>query len=243
MLQMMRIAPVFVSLGLSLSLCIACSDSGGGNGNTAGSSNSGTAGSGNPGTAGSGGGSSAGSGSSMAGASNSSTGTFSSGLPGDKVLGTLTDDESAALCKKISDSFADGTTVAKSVEDFTCRFSSILSALFMTPATDAALQAQCKSMYDTCIAGPSTSTETCKKPDATCTATVAEYDACVNDQLKALSQLGNILPTCDKITLASASTLLTGSGTETPASCQTVETKCPSAPTPPGLDSGMDPNP
>lgn len=250
MLQFVNLKPTFVSLGLSLSLCIACGSDSGGNGNSAGSGNPGSAGNpasagnGNASGSGQGGGSSGGPGSSMGGTSNPNPGGYSSGLPSDKQLGALTDAEAAALCKKLSDYFSDSTSVGKNVEDFTCRLSSALTALFTAPQTDAALQSSCKSLYATCTASPAATTETCKKPDATCTATIAEYDACINDQIAAITQIGMAFPTCDMLTLASASTALGGSEPTSPASCQSVQAKCPSAPTAPGLgDSDADPNP
>jgi hypothetical protein len=92
----------------------------------------------------------------------------------------------------------------------------------------------CKSVYDSCIAAPTTVTESCTKPDASCTATVSEYEACVNDTIKALGEAEKAVPACDQLTLA----LLAMSGdsmlTESPASCTALDAKCPSAPMPPG---------
>src|SRR6185369_6445537 len=120
MLQIINVKSAFVCLGLSLSLCVACGSSDGAKGNTAGA-----AGSGNPG-GGSGGGSSGGSGPSAGGAPTTNSGAFSSGLAGDKQLGSLTDDEAASLCKKLSEYFADGSALSNSFEEVTCRVSSVL---------------------------------------------------------------------------------------------------------------------
>jgi len=244
--QIMNMKPVFVSIGLSLSLCVACGGSDAGGNGSAGSSAS-SGGSGNPGGNANHGGSapgagSGGNGSSAAGGPSTNSGSYSSGLPGDKVLGSLTDDEAAGLCKKLSDYFSDDGPVSKRIEDVSCRFSSVLTALFTNPQTDAALQASCKSLYDSCVAGPLMTSETCNKPDAACAATVAEYDACVNDELDALNQLLGSAPSCDEVTLMSASGSL-GSGLQPTAACQKVQSKCPSAPTPPGFDDFSDSNP
>jgi len=242
MLRIMNFKPVFVCLGLSISLCAACgSSSDGGKGNVAGAAGSASPGTGGSGNSGGSGPSAGGSGSHAGGAPATNSGSFSSGLPEDKQLGALTDAEAEALCKRIEGYFADDTTVGKNVDEFLCRFTSALTALFAAPETDAALQSSCKSLYASCIASPTMSSGTCEKPDATCTATVAEYEACMNDQLALLNQLGSAVPSCDQITLSSSSTLLSGVG-EAPASCQTLEAKCPSAPKPPGFDSmGSDP--
>ncbi|HEX2670237.1 MAG TPA: hypothetical protein VHM25_05165 [Polyangiaceae bacterium] len=246
MLQFSDVKSAFVCLGLSLSLCVACGGSDDSKGSTAGDAGTGNpgagsgnpgAGSGNPGAGsgnsggGSGGGSSGGSGPSAGGAPTTTSGTFSSGLAGDKQLGSLTDDEAASLCQKLSEYFADGSAVSRNFEEVTCRVSSVLFSAFGGAETDAALQASCKTFYDSCVAAPTMSSESCKKPDASCTATTGEYEACVNDSVKQISQLGSAVPTCDQLTIASAGALFTGgSASASPASCQAVSAKCPDAP-------------
>ncbi|MEI9952547.1 MAG: hypothetical protein WDO74_27100 [Pseudomonadota bacterium] len=221
----MIMKPMFVSIGLSLALCVACGGSSDGSGSSGGSGGSGPVG--GPGGSSPGGSGPGGSG----GTPGTSAGNFSSGIPGDKQLGSLTDQEFSALCQKLDDYFTDGP-VGKSVQEFSCRFSGALLAAISSPKTDAALQASCKTIYDQCIASPTTSTVTCTKPDATCTATAAEYDVCVNDMTASVSKLENTLPSCDKLTLASQGTIGTGATPETPASCTAVRAKCPTAPMP-----------
>jgi hypothetical protein len=240
MLKFMTVKPLFVSLGLSLSLCAACSDAGGGPGGSAGGGPVDGGGSGNPGGSSSAGSSSAGTsaggssaaGSGASGAPSSGAGDYSSGVSGDKQLGSLSDSEFQGLCKKLSDHFSTGS-VGKSVEEFTCRLAGLFAGA--TAETDAALKAACKSAYDQCLAAPHMTDETCTKPAATCTATVAEYDACVSDSAKALVALGNELPACAELTLSSLEMIDLGEETASPASCKVLETKCPSAPKPPNL--------
>jgi len=234
MLQIIDMKSVLVCLGLSLSVCVACGGSDGANGTPGGSSGSGNPGAGSGNLSGSGpgsGGASGGTGPSAAGAASTNSGSFSSGLPGDKQLGSLTDDEAAALCKKLSEYFADGSAVSKSFEEMTCRLGSVVLATLGGPATDAALQASCKGFYDSCVAAPTMNSESCGKADASCTATVGEYEACVNDSVKQIGQLGTAVPACDKLTLSSAATVFAGGASTSPASCQAVSTKCPNAPT------------
>jgi len=230
-MQLMSMKPAFVSIGLAFSLCVACGGSdGGGNGNmnAAGAGNMNAAGAGNTNAAGAGN-------TNAAGAANTSTGSFSSGLPADKQLGSLTDAEKAALCQKLSDYFSQGT-ISKSLEEFTCRSSSALFALVLSGAqNDADLQTACKSAYEPCLSSPVMTSESCKVSEtgSTCTATVAEYDACMNDYAKSLDQLITTFPTCDKLTLTSSSQIFALSE---PASCQTLQEKCPDAALP-GQDS------
>jgi len=241
MLQVMNMKPLFVSIGLSLSLCIACGGSDGDNhgspGGSGGSTSSGSGGSGDPGGSSPGGSSPGGSGSggagpSAGGAPNAPAGGYSSGIAGDRQLGSLTDDEYAGMCQKLSDYFSDSSATGKNVEEFACRVSSALGALFFGADSDAALQAACKPLYDTCVASPTTTEESCTKPDATCQATVAEYDTCVNDELKALNQAVTAVPSCDKITIVSLTALFAASGSQTIASCDALEAKCPGIKTP-----------
>ena len=238
-MQIMTMKPRFVSIGLSLALCVACggtSDGGNGSpGGGAGSAPVGAGGSGSPGGSSAGGSGPGGSGpgGSSAGGAPSGTGDFSSGIAGNQQLGSLSDSEIQGLCKKVGDYFSSGSA-AVDVQELTCRFESAFGASFSGATTDAALQAACKTLYDQCIAAPTTTTETCNKPDAGCTATVAEYEACVNDTATSLSTVTKALPACDELTMASLGDLGSGAATDSPASCTSVKAKCPTAPLPPG---------
>ena len=121
------------------------------------------------------------------------------------------------------------------MKDFTCRFSGFLAAALGGADTDAAARAACKAAYDECAAAPAETTEKCSKPTGMCTATVGELEACANDSTKAVEQLTNSIPSCAELTLADL--MDSGGGDdmtpEDPASCKTVETKCPDGPTPP----------
>src|SRR6187431_1778379 len=223
MLQFMTTKPMFVSIALSLSLCVACGGSDGGGGAAGGSAGSGPVGSSGSGNlAGSGSG-----GSGAAGAPSTSSGNYSSGVAGDKQLSSLSDQEVAGLCKKLGDYFTTGP-VGKDLQDFSCRFAGLFAGF--AAQSDAELRAACKTTYDACKAAPTKTESTCGKPEASCTATVAEYDACVNDSVKALAALEGALPSCDKLTLAFLNSSDPGMSSDPPASCTILDSKCPSAP-------------
>jgi len=247
MLQIVNVKPLFVAIGVSLSVCVGCgSNSDGGSGSPGGSAGSAlSSGAGNLGGGPGGGTSGGGSGgtSSVGGAPSGNPGSYSSGIAGDRLLGSLTDDEFAGLCKKLSDYFSVSTPTGKNLELVSCRFTSAVAALFTAEPTDAALRTACQSSYDKCIASGTTATETCTKPPATCAATVAEYDLCLNDQVQALNQIESAVPSCDKLTVASVTPLFLSLGGMT-AACQIVEDKCPSAPEPHLFeDTPSEPNP
>jgi hypothetical protein len=232
-------ACVPLGLGLALSV-VACggSDSGGdkpsggGSGGGAATANGGSSASAGTSQATAGGNSKAG-GTGTAGSGADPGGELDTGLPADKPITSLTDAEIEGLCDKF-DAFYSTGKVGDGLKDFGCRFSGLLAAAFAGADTDAAAKAACKTAYDACAAAPSESTSTCGKPTATCTATVAEVEACANDSAKALEQLVSAFPSCTELTLAD----LMGSGEETmappdPASCTTLKMKCPGGPTPP----------
>ena len=230
-------------IGLSLALgVVACggNDSGGDTTDTAGSTatgNGGASSTGGSGASTAGSSSKAGSTSTAgstgtAGSGMGSGGDFDTGLPADKPISTLTDAEITGLCSKFDDFYSKGA-VATGLKDFSCTFSGIFAALLGGADTDAAAQAACKTAYDACIAAPSETTSSCSKPSATCTATVGEVEACTNDSAKYVAQLGDLLPSCAELTLADLMDMGADMTPAEPASCTTLEMKCPDGPTPP----------
>jgi hypothetical protein len=208
MLQKTHLGSRLVSLAASFALCVACgggSDGGGAGGAGAAAGSAGTG----------------------------STATFSSSVPANEQLSTISDQDSATLCKEI-DAFESGANSAK-LEDFSCRLTALLAAAISGSSTDAGLQGACKTAYDACVATPpssTTSTTTCTKPDATCTATVAELEACLNDSGPYIDQVLGQLPSCAALTEASLSSDTSTSTPMSPASCTTFQAKCPNSDVP-----------
>ena len=235
-------------IGLSLALgVVACggsdagdkSNTGGTSATSSGGSSTSTAGgtskAGSTGTAGST--STAGS-TGTAGSGSGPSGGLDTGLPGDATLSSLTDTQYTDLCKKFDDFYSSGPAAA-GLKDVTCRLGGFLAAAFAGADTDAAARAACKSAYDSCLTAPAeTTTDKCTKPTGTCTATVAELEACSTDSANAVQQLSSTFPSCADLTLADLMGMDSGGDTTStqPASCTTLSMKCPSAPMPP---SGM----
>lgn len=147
-------------------------------------------------------------------------------LPGDKPIGDLTDDEFEGLCKDIAKQVDD-----LHIEDTTCRIGGIVAALLSAPKNDADAQAACKASYDSCVAEPDDSTESCDKPGATCTATIDEFNACLADLKDILGDIKDSVPSCDTLKLTDLTSLaILGAATMNPASCETYEQKCPDGP-------------
>jgi len=231
-----------IGLGLALGV-VACggSDSGsssntGGTSATASGGSSPTAGSssstaGGTSKAGSSSGT-AGSSSGTAGSGTGPTGTFSTGLPADKPVASLTDAEIAGLCSKFDDFYSQGA-VGDALKNFDCSLAGFLAAAFAGASTDDAARAACKATHDECVSKPSETTSKCSKPSAACTATVGEVEACANDSAKYVTQLGGIFPSCATLTLADLTDMSSVMAPAEPASCTNLEAKCPDGPTPP----------
>lgn len=231
-------------IGFSLALgVVACggNDSGGTNtGGSAGTSSSSGGSASHGGSSAMAGGTSKAGASNMAGSSSSagsnsgSPGDLDTGLPADKPISDLTDAEIAGLCSKFDDFYSTGS-VGKDVQELSCRFTGIFAAALGGADTDAKAQAACKTAYDACVVAPAETTENCSKPTGMCTATVAEVEACANDTAKALHELASSFPSCAELTLADLMDLGGGgdTGPQEPASCATVNMKCPDGPMPP----------
>lgn len=159
-------------------------------------------------------------------------GKFSAGVSGSTVVGTLDQASINKVCMNLK-SFV----TTNYVPEF-CRIQGGLVAagkLYASSqgmATDAQLQAACTTGYNACVANPTEVTkdfDDCGSPDPTCTATVSEYEACVNDTPAAIKTAFAPFPACDKVTSAALVSLASAMEPEVvePASCKIVDMKCP----------------
>jgi hypothetical protein len=162
------------------------------------------------------------------GGSSANLGGFSSSIDGNDQINQLTSQQQQTLCSEVT-SFAASSGLDRDQVEVLCRVSAILAASFTAPAaaTDAQLRAACQSSYDMCKAQASPSDCNFDAATATCTATIAELAACVNDSLQTYSMALNEIPTCDKITAATLQSSASQTSA-TPASCATYQQKCPS---------------
>ncbi len=215
-MQMLNLRTLALSLplGMALSLCVACGgDDDGGSDNTGG-----TGGSTNGGNKG--GSTSGGKGSGVS-------------LPGDKVLGSLSDKEVEQLCDDLGELASSGP-LATAGQEFACLMGGVLAGAFSGPSDDDELQAACQVAYDECKAEPLESEPAeCEKPDPACTATVSELKACWDDASKAMQELIADIPSCSEITLESLESLDPDEAeVADPPSCVTLREKCPGLDTP-----------
>ncbi len=160
-------------------------------------------------------------------------GGFSSGLPSSKKVSDLDQAEVQQFCMAAQD-------WVKSQQDRNRKGGCLVTAVSLSrvgSTTDAEAKAKCKKQYDECLDrlalrdarqpdGGTTggSSGNCNRPPATCTATVGEYETCLNDTNKAADDIYAMVPTCDAVTLTSTTPKITGSGT--PESCKVLSEKC-----------------
>jgi hypothetical protein len=162
-------------------------------------------------------------------------GRLSTGVDGTKPLGMVTPAEADQICKRSQ------TWIAKAVAEdkqrqLGCRVAGLVAAVAGSGlggggggGGDAQLQAACKMASDTCLMMAPTTNPTmpasCQSFPAGCTATVAEYEACLNDIPPTVDMTLTALPTCDKVTTLGLLSLA-GLANSIPMSCRTFQMKC-----------------
>src|SRR5437016_7740802 len=105
---------------------------------------------------------------------------FSTGVPPNKPLGSVTPAEAQQICAATA-SFVESKGTATS-----CRFQALAAALAQGKTTSEA-RTICNQKESDCLkassvgSGSGSGTNNCQPPPAACTATVGEYEACLND--------------------------------------------------------------
>jgi hypothetical protein len=162
-----------------------------------------------------------------------SAGTFTTSVNGSKPLSALTNAEKLQLCKDATAYFQSPGVIHSE-----CKIAGFieaqLSVAFDGTLTDTQLQMECTQAVDQCAntdkdGGTSvTMCNTDQPPPASCTATVADYTACISAFPQALS---GAAPECSTITRASlgadAGSLGSTADPTTLPGCMTLSNKCP----------------
>lgn len=165
------------------------------------------------------------------GASSGGGQAFFSGVPGNLTLGSLSNAQKQQLCQ---DTKAFYNALGATLKEVTCERVGIDAASGTMAVTDAAARSTCQKAYDACVAQPvGMSSLSCDDtPDSTCVATVAEYEACLQDSGTNLASQYDALPPCQSLTTVSLPSLGAGGAGPSPPSCTAFEQKCPQALTP-----------
>jgi len=147
---------------------------------------------------------------------------FSSDLPGDRALSSLTADEWAALCTRAF-AYYDRTQVSQNL----CKAQAPYSARLTNPASDDALRAACNSCYVSCVASmtqpPVLMTCGGLSPALACSGTIAEYEACLTALVDGYAAAARSSSSCDELTVDGGAT--SAAAGEDP--CQRLAQKCP----------------
>ncbi|MBN2802476.1 MAG: hypothetical protein JXR91_05245 [Deltaproteobacteria bacterium] len=169
--------------------------------------------------------------------------TVNTGLPEDKIVSDLTDDEVYKACvaiTKLVNSTADDTELlCKSEALMTVGMSYMVLGEFMT---DDAMVTTCDEAYKACMDAPATDDATTPEEEcagsstedipANCNATVGEIENCLSDYNKLAADSIPDLPSCSSLTSEKLIELSASYGDmqtepEPPASCDVVNEKCP----------------
>jgi hypothetical protein len=180
---------------------------------------------------------------------------FNPGVPGSKPVGQLSGDEAKTLCDNTVAHYR-MTLTSSTGRESTCRAAGAVVASLQSTATATDLQIQftCIAGYTLCeqaiadggldalsgVGGGDGGADPCAgaaNPDPTCTATVAQYTACINESEAALMKA---YPSCAELTKAKLTELtsapggILGAGTNGPA-CTAFSAACPGFNIRPGL--------
>ena len=158
------------------------------------------------------------------------TGSSVTTINGTKALNALTPTEVTQLCDDTYAYF--GTAIPKAT---TCRWRGLAYGASSSAPTDAQLQTSCTNKETSCLgsADPWADNLGCNDLPATCTATVAQYSACISDEVTAFIQLVNGFPMCSALVRSNASEILNAIAGAPPASCASLMNTCPEL-SPPG---------
>ena len=157
----------------------------------------------------------------------SSSGSSVTTLSDTKALGALTAAEVTQLCKDVYAYFGREISMATA-----CKYRGLSDATSSSPPTDSQMQQTCKDHENACTqAGTgvgSADKPGCSNIPSTCTATVAEYSACIRDEVAVFNQGVSGLPSCATALSANMSAVweVMAPGTP-PASCDSLSNKCP----------------
>jgi hypothetical protein len=158
-------------------------------------------------------------------------GRYASGFDGDRPLGGLTASELARMCKSVQ-SWATAAIPLAKRETLICRSGALAAALLSDPrGGTSGLRAACERTYTGCLQQTENvpAAVTCPSPGPDCTATIAEYEACLNDFPASFDRAIEAVPSCDDLTLGSLLQTGLSSRSILPPSCETYQQRCPGA--------------
>jgi hypothetical protein len=147
-------------------------------------------------------------------------------LAGTKAFKDLTDAELTQLC---NDTFAYlGSSITSADR---CKWAGLQASSSSSPMSDAMMQMTCATQQDRCNSadGGTGSNSSCfGSIDPSCTATVAQYSACISDETAGFSNIVKGFPACSAVKVADIPSVMNAEGGTPPASCATFMNACSS---------------
>jgi len=146
-------------------------------------------------------------------------------LSGTKALNALTAEEATKLCDDTYAYF--GSAIPQATA---CKWKGLSYATSSSAPTQDKLRSNCTSKETGCQAADPSAVwpnPGCGDLPSTCTATVAEYSACISDEVTDFNQTVNGLPSCTEFTSAGTSAIWDAMGANAPAGCTSLTDKCP----------------
>lgn len=162
-------------------------------------------------------------------------GGFSSGVDSSKPLNKLSASESEKICKAGQEWVK--TSLEPKLKEFGCKLDSAFASA-LSP-DDASARAACKMAFDMCLKAPPSmdmQMSACSAAPSTCTATVGEVEACINEYPAAFDELNKAFPSCDMLTKASTTSAPKLTSLDQSPACKALQMKCP------GYNSGLNIN-
>jgi hypothetical protein len=201
----------FVSAVVLTSMASAACTSSGGTGGAGGTSGGG--GTGGTGGTSSGGGTGGGGGS----------GNAVTTLGGGTAVNALSTAEVAQLCDDTYAYF--GSAIPKAM---TCKWRGLSYAASSSAPSQSVLQQNCANKETACQpTDPWADNLGCNDIPSTCTATVAQYAACIGDEVAAFIEAVSNLPSCVTLTSAGTAAIVGAQTANPPASCASLMNNCP----------------
>jgi hypothetical protein len=170
------------------------------------------------------------------GGSGGGGGTFTTSVPASTPLTGLSGPQATQLCNDFR-TYSE-TTLAPAL----CKINGALFAALSGGSTDAQVQADCTTEYQSCLTADGGRTVTCdlSATPSTCTATVGDFTTCLNVSFTWAQQF----PSCSTLTAAMLASLLADGGSSPSGALPAVCTQfmqggpCASAVSMPGSGSG-----
>ncbi len=144
-----------------------------------------------------------------------------------KALNALSAADATQLCKDVYAYF--GKTIPMATA---CKYKGLSYATSSSASTDTQFQQLCTDHQSSCTQAQSgvgsADNPGCNPIPSTCTATVAQYSACISDEVTAFNKAVDGLPSCTASTSATISAVWEVMAPTAPASCDALTaTKCP----------------